>query len=39
MGRLPNTSYTIQDVIKNLIAYDPSGEAELIYRNLLDSGY
>ena len=39
MGRLPNRSYTIQDVIKNLIAYDPSGEAELIYRNLLDSGY
>ena len=39
MGRLPNRSYTIQDVIKNLITYDPYGETELIYRNLLDSGY
>ena len=37
--RLPNPSYTIQDVIKNLIPYDPSGEAELIYRSLLDEGY
>ena len=36
---LPNQSYTIQDVIKNLIPYDPSGEAELIYRSLLDEGY
>jgi len=37
--RLPNQSYTIQDVIKNLIPYDPSGEAELIYKSLLDEGY
>ena len=37
--RLPNPSYTIQDVIKNLIPYDPSGDAELIYRSLLDEGY
>jgi hypothetical protein len=37
--RLPNPSYTIQDVIKNLIPFDPSGEAELIYRSLLDEGY
>jgi len=37
--RLPNPSYTIQDVIKNLIPYDPSGEAELIYKSLLDEGY
>ena len=37
--RLPNPSYTIQDVIRNLIPYDPSGEAELIYRSLLDEGY
>lgn len=36
---LPNPSYTIQDVIRNLIPYDPSGEAELIYRSLLDEGY
>jgi hypothetical protein len=37
--RLPSSSYTIQDVIKNLIQYDPSGEAELIYRSLTDQGY
>jgi len=37
--RLPNSSYTIQDVIRNLIQYDPSGEAELIYRSLTDQGY
>ena len=36
---LPNPSYTIQDVIRNLIPYDPSGDAELIYRSLLDEGY
>jgi len=39
MPKLPNPSYTIQDVIRNLIPYDPSGEAELIYRSLLDEGY
>jgi hypothetical protein len=39
MPKLPNPSYTIQDVIKNLIPYDPSGDAELIYRSLLDEGY
>ena len=38
-SRLPNPSYTIQDVIRNLIPYDPSGEAELIYRSLIDEGY
>jgi hypothetical protein len=38
-SRLPNPSYTIQEVIRNLIPYDPSGEAELIYRSLLDEGY
>lgn len=37
--RLPNPSYTIQEVIRNLIPYDPSGDAELIYRSLIDEGY
>ena len=37
--KLPNPSYTIQDVIRNLIPYDPSGDAELIYRSLVDEGY
>ena len=39
MGRLPNKAYTITDVFRNLIAYDPSGDAELVYRSLLDEGY
>lgn len=37
--KLPNPSYTIQEVIRNLIPYDPSGDAELIYRSLIDEGY
>jgi hypothetical protein len=39
MGTLPNRAYTITEVIRNLIPYDPSGDAELVYRQLLDEGY
>jgi hypothetical protein len=39
MGVLPNTAFTITEVFRNLIAYDPSGDAELIYRQLVDEGY
>jgi hypothetical protein len=39
IGALPNTAYTITDVFRNLIAYDPSGDAELVYRQLVDEGY
>jgi hypothetical protein len=39
LGTLPNRAYTITEVFKNLIAYDPSGDAELVYRTLLDEGY
>jgi hypothetical protein len=39
IGRLPNTAFTITDVFRNLIAYDPSGDAELVYRQLVDEGY
>jgi hypothetical protein len=39
IGTLPNKTYTIAEVFRNLIAYDPSGDAELIYRQLVDEGY
>jgi hypothetical protein len=39
MGELPNKSYSIVDTIKALIPFDPSGDAELIYRKLIDEGY
>jgi hypothetical protein len=39
MGQLPNKSYSIADTIKALIPFDPSGDAELIYRKLIDEGY
>jgi hypothetical protein len=39
MGQLPNTAYTITDIFRNLLPYDPSGDVELIYRSLIDEGY
>ena len=39
IGTLPNKTYTIAEVFRNLIPYDPSGDAELIYRQLVDEGY
>lgn len=39
LGALPNKSYSIADTIKALIPFDPSGDAELIYRKLIDEGY
>ena len=39
MGQLPNKAYSIVDTIKALIPFDPSGDAELIYRKLVDEGY
>jgi hypothetical protein len=39
MGALPNKAFTITEVFRNLIAYDPSGDSELIYRQLVDEGY
>jgi hypothetical protein len=39
MGQLPNQAYSIVDTIKALIPFDPSGDAELIYRKLIDEGY
>ena len=39
IGKLPNKAYTVTEIFKNLIPYDPSGDAELIYRRLIDEGY
>ena len=39
MRDLPNYVPTLTDTLKRLAQYDPSGDAELIYRQLLDNGY
>ena len=36
--QLPNQAPTIIDTIKHLVQFDPSGDAELVYRQLLDNG-
>ena len=35
---LPNQAPTLIDTIRHLTQYDPSGDAELVYRQLLDNG-
>ena len=35
---LPNRAPSLVDTIKYLVQFDPSGDAELIYRNLIDQG-
>jgi hypothetical protein len=35
---LPNRAPSLVDTIKYLVQFDPSGDAELIYRNLTDQG-
>jgi hypothetical protein len=39
MRGLPNRAPSLIDTIKHLTQFDASGDAELIYRSLLDSGY
>ena len=39
MRNMPNRAPSIVDTIKHLTQFDPSGDTELIYRQLLDSGY
>ena len=39
MGQMPNYAPTLVDTIKHLTQFDSSGDAELIYRQLLDQGY
>jgi hypothetical protein len=36
---LPNVGPSLVDTIKRLTQFDPSGDAELIYRQLTDNGY
>jgi hypothetical protein len=39
MRGMPNQTPSLVDTIKRLTQFDASGDAELIYRSLLDSGY
>ena len=39
MRGMPNRAPSLVDTIKHLTQFDSSGDAELIYRQLLDSGY
>ena len=39
MRDLPNYAPSLIDTLKRLTQFDPSGDAELIYRQLLDKGY
>jgi hypothetical protein len=39
MRGLPNRAPALADTIKHLTQFDSSGDAELIYRQLLDNGY
>jgi hypothetical protein len=38
-GLVPNRAPSLVDTIKHLVQFDPSGDAELIYRTLTDQGY
>ena len=39
MRGMPNMGPSLVDTIKHLTQFDPSGDAELIYRQLTDQGY
>ena len=39
MGQMPDRGPSLVDTIKHLTQFDSSGDAELIYRQLLDQGY
>jgi hypothetical protein len=39
MGRMPNAEPTVLSIIRDVAQYDTSGDSELLYRALLDSGY
>jgi hypothetical protein len=38
-GLVPTYAPSLTDTIKRLAQFDPSGDAELIYRTLIDQGY
>lgn len=39
MGRLPNQQPTILAVLRDIAQFDPTGDSELLYRTIEDSGY
>jgi hypothetical protein len=39
MRGMPNYAPSLIDTVKHLASFDPSGDSELIYRQLLDNGY
>jgi len=39
MGRLPNSQQSVLSIIRDIAQYDPTGDSELLYRALEDSGY
>jgi len=39
MGRVPNAQPSILSIVRDIAQYDPTGDAELLYRTLEDSGY
>lgn len=39
MRNVPNRAPSLVDTIRHLTQFDPSGDAELIYRSLTDQGY
>lgn len=39
LGMLPNTEPTLLEILRTVAENDPSGDSELIYRMLEDSGY
>jgi len=39
MGQLPNAQPSILSIIRNIAQYDTTGDSELLYRALEDSGY
>lgn len=38
-GLVPNLQPSLSDTIRRLAQFDPSGDAELIYRSITDQGY
>jgi hypothetical protein len=35
---LPNQAPTLIDTLRHLAQFDPSGDAEIVYRHVLDNG-
>jgi hypothetical protein len=39
MPKLPNMQYSASQVLRRIAQFDPSGDAELLYRRLADKGF